>query len=128
MGRYVILILGVLLAFPLLCFTQDIHPALGVTVEVPFGFYAGEKMLPPGAYSITEGDLEDEVKITDLKSQESTKLQIFTRLGMRPDAEVLFDKVGDEYRLSEVYIPGLDGFLFKAAQGKHTHVHIRGKQ
>jgi hypothetical protein len=128
MGRCITMILGALLAFPLLCFAQDLHPGLGVTVEVPFGFYAGEKMLPPGTYSITEGDLENEVKITDLKSQENTKLQIFTRLGLRPDAEVLFDKVGDVYRLSEVYIPGLDGFLFKAAQGKHTHIRIQGKK
>ncbi len=41
------------------------------------------------------------------------------------DAHLVFDKVGDTYYLSEVWMPGEDGFLLYAAKGKHTHTLIK---
>ena len=128
MSRRIIVLLGALLLFPVLCAAQAPAPVTGVTIDVPFGFFAGEKLLPPGGYRCMKGGLEDELKITNIKSQESVKLQVITRLGTRPHAEVVFDKTGDEYRLSAVYLPGQHGFLFHSVPGKHSRVRIRGKE
>jgi hypothetical protein len=41
------------------------------------------------------------------------------------EAKVVFDKVGDVYYLSEVWMPGSDGFLLMATKEKHTHVKVK---
>jgi hypothetical protein len=128
MRSHIVVLLGTLLLFPALCVAQAPAPITGVTIEVSFGFFAGEKLLPPGTYRCAAGDLDSELKITNVKSQESVKMQILTRQGTRPHAEVLFDRAGKEYRLYAVYMPGQPGFLFSSAPGKHAQVRIRGKE
>ena len=128
MKSRIVVLLGALFLFPVLCFAQAPAPVTGVTIEAPFGFFAGEKLLPPGTYRFTGGALEEEMKISNVKTQESVKLQIFARQGTRPHAEVLFNRMGKEYRLYAVYMPGQEGFLFKSAPGKHAEVRIRGKE
>jgi len=41
---------------------------------------------------------------------------------------VVFDKVEGKSLLSEVQIPGMDGFLLGIAKGKETHVVVTGNQ
>jgi hypothetical protein len=37
------------------------------------------------------------------------------------DAHIVFDVVGDKHMLSEIWIPGEDGYLLLATKGKHGH-------
>jgi hypothetical protein len=124
MRMRVLAVSGALLLLPTLCTAP--YPATGVTAEMPFSFLAGEKSLPAGTCRFAEGGMEDEPKVTNVKTGESVMVQIFTRIAPHGDPEVIFDKVGDEHHLSEIYIPGMDGFLFKGAPVKHTHVRARG--
>jgi len=52
-----------------------------------------------------------------------------TRLSARSqtDSLVIFDKTGDQYVLSEIYVAGIDGFCFTGATGEHTHANVVGR-
>jgi hypothetical protein len=42
--------------------------------------------------------------------------------------KVFFDKTKDgKYYLSELQLPGMDGFLFKGATGEHIHEALTGQ-
>jgi hypothetical protein len=41
---------------------------------------------------------------------------------------LVFDKVGDRHYLSEVWMPGLDGFLLQARAEQHSHRLVKGKK
>jgi hypothetical protein len=55
---------------------------------------------------------------------------VVTRLSPRTgeEAEVVFDVVGTDHYLSEVYMPGFDGYLLKAAESQHTHMKVKAKK
>ena len=42
-------------------------------------------------------------------------------------AHIVFDRVGDAYTLSELWLPGSDGLLVHVTKGKHEHqiVHLK---
>jgi len=117
---------GALLLLPALC--MALYPAAGISVEIPFGFLAGGKLLPAGTYRFTENESGGALKVTNVKTDESVMVPIFTRIAPQSDAEVIFDKVGDKHHISEVYLPGVDGFLLKAAPARHTHVRAKGRK
>jgi hypothetical protein len=52
-------------------------------------------------------------------------LLVLTRLAAPhaklPEGRLVFDKVGDTYTLSEMWLPDKDGFLLHATKEKHTH-------
>jgi hypothetical protein len=54
---------------------------------------------------------------------------VITRLGATEppaaEARLVFDKVGAVSYLSELWMPGSDGYLVHAAKGKHTHVSVK---
>ncbi len=43
------------------------------------------------------------------------------------DAHLVFDKVGDTYLLSELWIPGEDGYLLQITKGAHEHIVLNIK-
>ena len=43
------------------------------------------------------------------------------------DAHLVFDKVGDTYLLSELWIPGKDGYLPQITKGAHEHIVLNIK-
>ncbi len=124
MKMRVLAISGVLLLLSTLCMAQ--YAATGVSVEVKFSFLAGEKLLPPGTYRFAESEQEGELEVTNVKTQEDVQVEIFTRIAPQLEPEVVFDKVGDQHHLSEVYIPGMDGFLLETVHAKHKHVRAKG--
>ena len=53
-------------------------------------------------------------------------MPVLTRLAAgihttKQDAHVVFDKVGDKYTLSEIWIPGIDGFVLNMIKETHEH-------
>ena len=99
-----------------------------VIADVPFSFMAAGKTLPAGQYEFSDGDLANAVLIRGTKAD--AEALVITRLAQRPDnqADVIFDKVDNNYCLSELYVPGVDGYLFQGASGKHTHVHVKARK
>ena len=56
-------------------------------------------------------------------------IPVITLLGRHDrdaDAELVFDKVDGKAVLSEVWMPGKDGFLLVATKGPHSHAVVGG--
>ena len=77
-----------------------------------------------------EGNTPKPITIRDNKTNESIIVMVLTRISARSGnaIDVVFDKVGTEYFLSEIQMPGVDGFVFQGAPDAHTHASIRAKQ
>jgi hypothetical protein len=92
-----------------------------------FDFMVEGKKMPAGGYVF---QVEDERVV--LKSAEggtSMIIPIVTRIASRelPKPKFFFDKDHDGvYYLSELQIPGEDGYLFQGSGRPHTHVAAEG--
>lgn len=88
----------------------------------------GTQTHQPGHYSLSVNDDQRILTITPAKDTANEAL-VDTRLAApeppASGAHVVFDKVGDLYYLSEVWIPGYDGFLLYSAKEKHTHARVK---
>lgn len=100
-------------------------PTLAVVVAFPF--HAGGETMPAGKYFLEQASSE----LLMLRSADGGAAELFviTRLG-QPSTRlgapaVSFDKVGDAYFISEVWIPGRDGFLLSGTMVPHTHVTVK---
>jgi hypothetical protein len=104
-------------------------PALAqkAVVKIPFSFVAGDRELPAGTYSIRpEMETQNRLTIRNQDTGDSIMVPVITRLADKgaKELELVFDKAGDKSYLSEVYIPGVDGYHLKGAPGQHTHVKV----
>ena len=100
--------------------------------KVGFPFVVEGKTMPAGDYEIR---VSEDRTILTLLGEPKGKGVFFgaiTRLAAQGTAEgdtrVIFDKVGDTCYLSEVWLPGEDGFLIYAAKEKHSHQAITGQK
>jgi len=120
-------LVALLAAFPLLLNAQTVIPK--VNAEISFDFQISGKVLPAGSYSFA-ANKDGVVTVTNLKSLQSFIATVLTRLADIPGSEaaVVFDKVGNTYYLSELHIPGIDGYHFTGAPGPHSHVRASGKK
>jgi hypothetical protein len=89
---------------------------------VDFPFTAGTKKLPPGTYDLIWHDNTQTFLVTDNGKNESLVPVVTRVVNMMPDmSAVVFDVVGDKYVLSEVWMPGLDGFIVATTKVAHRH-------
>jgi hypothetical protein len=96
-----------------------------IKTNVEFSFTVGGKVLPAGEYQFQRNDPGTAFRVQGAGKNGVTVL-IVTRLGGEmhatpKDAHLVFDKVGETYLLSEIWIPGEDGYLLLATKGKHEH-------
>lgn len=95
-----------------------------------FPFYVSTKLMPAGAYKASTSANMEEIRISSADGKESVLAPVATRLSQRtgnPDS-VVFDVVGNDHYLTEIYIAGEDGYLIRGAEGKHTHSTVKGKK
>jgi hypothetical protein len=100
-----------------------------ISVDVPFSFVVKDKEMPAGRYDIREqgeanlairGDKGGQVLVPVIERLADTGAKAPT---------LVFDKMQDgKSYLSEVHIPGQDGYLVGIAKGKETHVIVTGKE
>ncbi len=103
--------------------------APSIVVKVPFQFMVNNATLPAGEYNFIRSNDEQSFQIVSTNKGPSAAVLVLTRLGKEihvtpEDAHVVFDKVGDTYFLSEVWLPRMDGFLLRATKEKHEHRSI----
>jgi hypothetical protein len=103
-----------------------------ITVKIPFGFFVKDKEMTAGTYEIRpEGNDEARLSIRNTEGSGLVLVPVIERLadtGSR-EPKIVFDKMEDgKSYLSEVHMPGKDGFLVGIAKGKETHVTLTGKQ
>jgi hypothetical protein len=101
-----------------------------ITADIKFPFKVEGKELAAGKYMI-DADLQSGV-IT-IRAENSGKgmvVPITARLSDRgQEALVVFDKDGDQYYLSEIYMPDIDGFEVKGfLTTKHTHAKVKASR
>ena len=95
-----------------------------VKADIPFQFTAGGKAYPAGDYTFTR---EGASTFKIAGPGKVAGLAVFiTRLAAGihttpADAHVVFDVTGDTHTLSEIWIPGEDGYMFNVTKEKHTH-------
>ena len=106
--------------------------ATTTAMDVSFSFFVNGKELPAGHYEIeTVGTSESTLRISDAKSHRTVLVKVIERLANTGAKEprVVFDKMEDgKSYLSEIHVPGADGFLVGLAKGRETHVTVTGKQ
>ena len=118
------LLAGAVVALFVLSLSGKTLYAQSLVVDVPFAFKAGDKEFAAGSYKIQPmKQSQNTISFRNTKTGETTLVPFITRLSPRgPGAgNVVFDKVGGQSYLSEVYLPGLDGFHLQGAPGEHTH-------
>lgn len=103
--------------------------ALKATIDFPF--MAAGKALPAGQYEFLRDSTLQVFKVMG-EGKTHASVPILTTLGMlnptsTQNAYLVFDKVGDTCSLSEIWIPGSDGFLVLATKGKHEHKVVNVK-
>lgn len=103
-----------------------------VLANVPFAFKVGSKTLPAGDYSFA---IREDYEVLAVRSTANPKgpsalEEIVTTLAPSnsPEARVVFDKVGGEYLLSEVWQPEGEGILVHTTKGRHEHHVVRGRK
>jgi len=97
-----------------------------VTAKVPHEFTAAGKLLPAGQYSFTYDADKRFVTIRGAGNEPGVIVPVVTLLAgamhtTANDAHVVFDKVGNNYYLSEIWIPGIDGIALLTTKEKHEH-------
>jgi hypothetical protein len=99
-------------------------------VTIDFAFVAGGTTLQAGAYEIEAS--QDRVLLRSTSGKVSQiAMTVITRLGRHDndtDPELIFDKVGDQLRLSEVWFPDLDGYLVLNTPVDHEHRVLGGSR
>ncbi len=107
--------------FMLFVAAPSIGQAQGMLIEIPFQFLLGSQTVPAGTYTFS-------VDSFGLVLQSGTSGQlhamIITRLtgppGFLQGGSVVFDKTGALPILSEVWVPGSDGFLLHSIPKNHS--------
>lgn len=96
-------------------------------IDTTFAFEVGGKVMPAGKYDIEQ--MTRELLIFRPAKGPAVEAKVITRLAQPAtplvEPKVVFDKVGDKYLVSEVWLPGRDGFLLVGTKEKHTHHAVK---
>lgn len=102
--------------------------------KIPFAFQVSGKTLAAGNYEFRIDRQAETVLVTGGQPRNGTEALIITWLAARPRGreesmdQLVFDKSGGVYTLSELWEPGSDGILLNAAKGPHQHHILHSKR
>jgi hypothetical protein len=102
-----------------------------VTGEIPYAFSAAGNKLPAGKYEVLRENPQTNVLVLrDFAAKKTVLVPYLTRLAPTQDenAELVFDKDANGTYLSEVRIPGVDGYFVTGAPGEHSHVRVKASK
>lgn len=118
-------------AFTALLFAVSAQAA-ELRVSIPFPFLAGDTVLPQGEYRIAwDGRSPNVITFLDSAGRAQKQLVIMSRLTRSESISVsgpavVFDKVGSQRTVSEIWLSDRDGFLVGSVAGKHSHELLNG--
>ena len=102
--------------------------------EIGFPFTVGDKSFAAGSYRIELVNAKPAVlMIRPAAGGEDTRIPIITRLAQanrakgETEVSLVFDTVGNEKFLSEVWLPAQDGFLVRGTSEEHEHSIVKAK-
>ena len=98
--------------------------------KVPFAFTANGKAFAAGEYALS---VNQEESVVTLQSRAATGGEVVLPVETRvseprslSEPEVVFDKLDGKYLISELLVPGSDGYLMLVTKAKHTHESLKG--
>ena len=100
----------------------------GARVDIGFSFHAAGRVLPAGSYRIAPGAADSIIVESEKVAADRVILPIITLLGRHDldrEPELIFDKLNGQLHLSEVWLPGRDGYCLLTTKGPHEH-HVVG--
>ena len=84
-----------------------------IEINIPFAFVVRDTTLPPGKYMIKTADDYDNLNVLEIRSMSGHPAVIFDtdtvplEANRRPSKnEVIFEKIGDKYFLSQIFVDG----------------------
>jgi hypothetical protein len=85
-------------------------------------------IVPAGRYAMETPTREAMIFRSTKTGRSVAEARVITRLAAPAtpltEARITFDKVGDQYFVSEVWFPERDGFLLYGATEAHTHEYV----
>jgi hypothetical protein len=84
-----------------------------IRVDVPFAFYAGKLLLPPGSYVLTV-DQPDEPGLLTIQERNGKEREFLLTVaghrgpGVSDETKLVFERYGGENFLSQIWVAGLD--------------------
>ena len=96
-----------------------------VRANVPFEFTVQGKVLPAGQYQLARESGKEMIRVSGTAKGAFVVTPVITRLSPAvhtiENAHLVFDKVGETNYLSELWVPGQDGYLLHSTKGRHEH-------
>jgi hypothetical protein len=98
-----------------------------ISSKIPFEFMVGDKAFPAGDYRfVYQPRAVPALQIQGADGKHHAGLTVIARLakmheGDAPKASFVFDKVGEKHYLSEIWMPGQDGYLVHASKNETGH-------
>lgn len=110
-------------------------PTKEIYANVPFPFLVGQKTFMPGDYIIScvRGD-NPSIKVTSWDGTASVEVPVIKRLPRQDHSshatgeDLVFDRVGDQGFLSEVWMLGEEGYLVGGTTEDHHHAVVMAKR
>jgi hypothetical protein len=98
--------------------------------KIANSFVANGKTFAPGTYTFSANPAGDVITVEPKDTKGSTALlTVETRISERKaltEPEVVFDKLNGQLLVSELLVPGEDGYLLLVTKAKHTHESVKG--
>jgi hypothetical protein len=118
-------VISALCFFTLLAAISGFGQVSAINVKIDFPFTVAGKDLPAGPYSVARDSSALAFRVSG-EGKNAAIAEILTRLtaelhATRQEAHLVFDKVGETYILSEIWIPGQDGYMVALTKGPHQH-------
>jgi hypothetical protein len=125
MKTRILLAMSLFLLFAVSTVVAQPTASMTLKVNIDFPFTVEGKVLPAGDYQFMRDDTGMAFRVQG-KGKVGALAMIVTRLGGEmhttpKDSHLVFDKIGDKYLLSEIWLPNEDGYLLLATKGKHEH-------
>jgi hypothetical protein len=112
--------------------SQPAHAQVTSDFKVPFDFVAAGHTFKAGDYVLRPNSDEAVFTLEPTKGNgERVLLPVETRIASDASVTqptVVFDKAGGKLSVSELLVPGNDGYLFLVTKAKHTHEKVTGSQ
>jgi hypothetical protein len=98
--------------------------------DLPFSFIANGRTFTAGQYTLVPNDQQDVLTLTGKDPKAGgVLLPVETRISGSDrvsDTEIVFDKLNGKLYVSELLVPGEDGYVFLVTKAQHTHQSVKG--
>jgi hypothetical protein len=105
-----------------------------IIAEVPFEFTCDDQSFAPGTYLVVHRvNPFPSLRLESSDGKAGLLLLATVRIGRPPGlspprASLVFDKVGENHFLTEVWLPGRDGYRIRSTKQEHERVVVDAKK